>query len=91
MATIDSKDIIRDLLLNNGKYQDDPQAYSVWSYRNQFGNMTQAVFWKQENDMLESPFVLSPQLLWSRRFGLTPQGRVWLSDQEVSTDQEVSK
>jgi hypothetical protein len=76
--TIDSKEIIKEMLENNGAYPGDPQAYSVWSYANGFNGsitykvcMTLAV----EQSALQSPFVHAPVLLWNKIDGLTEQGK----------------
>lgn len=78
MATIDDKRIITDLLTSNGRYMDDPQCVSIWSYVNAEGRTTCSVFWGQ-NDMNSSPWVNYPKLLWSQSEGLTKAGAQWLA------------
>ena len=78
MATIDDKDIIKNLLLSDGHFEDDPSATSIWSYMNSWKKETQAVFWRGENDILSSPFVHEPKLLWKKFHGVTIEGEEWL-------------
>lgn len=76
--TIDSTNLIFEMLTNNEHFSDDPQAFSIWSYTNMEGNQTHAVFYTADHDMLESPFVRDPRLLWSLLTGLTIEGARWL-------------
>lgn len=78
MSTIDNKSLIVDLLSNNGRYSDDPQCTSIWSYINSEGRETNSVFWSAANDMRESPWVNYPKLLWTAKDGLTKAGQDWL-------------
>jgi hypothetical protein len=63
MATIESRSVILELLQNNGRYFSDPQCDSIWSYTNQAGNKTHAVFYDSWHDMYESPYAMEPVLL----------------------------
>ena len=90
MATIDSKSIICELLQNNGRYPGDPQCYSIWSYTNQAGNQTHAVFYDTYEDMFTSPFVTDPILLWLRSTGLTESGKQWIEDMYHEPDNRHS-
>jgi len=74
MSSIDSPDIIQTILANAGTYPGDPQCYSVWSYTNDWNGQTFKLCYRpiQEDEFLSSPFVHSPQLLWSESAGLTP-------------------
>lgn len=80
MATIDSKEIIKKLLEQDGRYPGDPQVTSIWSYETSWGAKTQVVFWSVNQDMKTSPFVRDPKLLWSRSEGLTEEGKKWLKE-----------
>jgi hypothetical protein len=77
MATIDSHPVIRQLLENNGYYETDPQVASIWSYDNNWGGSSVAVYWGSYQ-LQESEWVSNPTLLWSRFNGLTPAGKQWL-------------
>ena len=77
MSSIDSLPIIQTILANAGTYPGDPQCYSVWSYTNDWNGQTFKLCYRpaQEDEFLSSPFVHSPQLLWSESVGLTPAGQ----------------
>ena len=79
MSTIDSKEIIYELLEHDGIYPGDPRCSYIFSYENSWGNLTQAVFWGS-HDMHASPFVRNPQLLWSSLQGITEAGRDWIEE-----------
>lgn len=74
MSSIDSLPIIQTILANDGVYPGDPRFYSVWSYTNDWGGLTFKLCYRpiQEDEFLSSPFIHSPQLLWSESAGLTP-------------------
>ena len=77
MSSIDSLPSIQTILANDGVYPGDPQCYSVWSYTNDWNGQTFKLCYRptQEDAFLSSPFVHSPQLLWSESVGLTPAGQ----------------
>lgn len=93
MATIDDKNIIYKLLTNNGVYPGDPQCSSIWSYLNDYGNYTQAIFYKEShNDIKISPHCRDVKLLWNRFTGLTDDGRTWIAayqEKEKSDSQRI--
>jgi hypothetical protein len=92
MATIDDRRLIRRMLLNNGHYDTDPQAYEIWSYLNDWSNWTQAVFWHPGHDLELSPHVHFPVLLWSQSTGLTLHGQDWLHRNDAFLkEEEVEK
>jgi hypothetical protein len=70
MATIDNKNIIDELIKNNGYYEDDPQAYQIVEYINAYGNTTWGVTWinevmqRRHRYELETPYVRSPKVIW---------------------------
>lgn len=81
MATIDNTETIKKLLLNNGYFEDDPQVYSIWSYESAWGKKTCAVYYSESTeDILASPFVHEPELLWNQRIGITKYGKKWLGE-----------
>lgn len=85
MATINDKSIIKTILENNGIYPGDPQCYTIWSYKNDFGKETQAIFMGPGNDILSSPYCHNPKLLWARKSGLTEDGQRWLETYDKVT------
>lgn len=77
--TFDSPEIIIEMLQNDGVYPGDPQAYTIWEYKNQHGKVVYAVFMTEDHDMFLSPYVFEPKLLWEKREGLTKMGRLLLN------------
>lgn len=72
MATIDSKEMIDNLIKNNGKFEDDPLVYRIVEYTNAFGNITWGVTWVNESSkardryLIETEYVRSPKSIWCR-------------------------
>jgi hypothetical protein len=78
MPTIDSEEIIKDLLKNNGCYYDDPQAFVISQYRNCFDDRIAfhiAYDSGDHNSLLISPHCKEVKTLWTRAFGLTMKGQ----------------
>lgn len=71
MATIDSKQIIDEIIKNNGYYEDDPQVYMIVEYTNAYGNKTWGVTWSNQQDkekyLVESQYVRNPKVYWKAR------------------------
>jgi len=71
MATITHREIIEQLLANDGMYPGDPQVGSIWEYRRA---ITQEVMWAvfydpAHFDLDSSPFVAEYQCLWDCEAG----------------------
>lgn len=70
MATIDSKDIIDNIIANKGFYEGDPQVYMIVEYINAYGNKTWGVTWCNEQKqrktryLEESQFINKPKVIW---------------------------
>jgi hypothetical protein len=81
MATIDDSAIIRKIISNNGTFPGDPQLFAVLSYVNNWGKDTFAICTSAHIlcEYLTSPYIHSPQLLWSCDAGLTPAGSLFLN------------
>lgn len=67
MATV-SKDLAKQIIANNGHYEDDPRVMAVISYDNAFGGKSWAVLYEQ--DVLSDRYALSmyvrnPKVEWS--------------------------
>jgi hypothetical protein len=96
MATIDSKQVIADLLKNDGYFSGDPQVAIIYSYRNDWGNWTQAIFYHNQmpeaiHGMASSPHVHTPRILWTFNGGLTDYGKEWLVMYSKERGNEISK
>ena len=77
MPTIDSIDIIRTLLENNGVYPGDPRCYQISSYTNTCGSTTFHVAYSLDDvfSLYRSPYCNNCVALWERNFGLTIAGK----------------
>lgn len=70
MSTIDSKEIIDDIIKNDGYYYDDPRVYMIVEYMNAWGNITWGVTWSNEHPqnrlryLNESKYIRNPKILW---------------------------
>lgn len=86
MATIDDKQIIYDLIRQNGFYDDDPRVAIIFSYLNDHGNTTQAIFYhsphldRQIDGFHNSPNVRRVQTLWNSKTGPTEYGIEWMNN-----------
>lgn len=68
--------IIADMLRNNGTYPGDPQMTEIYSFEDVQGKLRFAVFDDSRlNDISQSPYVRSANLLWSAYGGLTIYGQ----------------
>ena len=86
MPTINDRNLIKELIRNNGFYlnTDDPQVKSIWRYRNDYRNITYAIFYREEHDMYLSPSVHDPILLWMSGLGITLAGSSFLLEKETT-------
>ncbi len=70
MATIDDKNIIDELVKNNGHYEDDPRAHMIVEYTNAYGNTTWGVTWINEHParrnryLEENQYINNPKVIW---------------------------
>ena len=80
MATFECRDIIFEMLRNNGRYETDPPPHATYIYENLMnGAQLFAVFYQAKHfDLDVSPYVGEYVCLWSEELGLTPQGKKFL-------------
>ena len=66
MPTIDSKDLIDQIISNEGHYEDDPRVVKIVEYTNMVGRRTWGVIYKgmDLNYYAESHYVRNPKTLW---------------------------
>ena len=70
MATIDNEEMIRNLIANNGHFEDDPRVYQIVEYTNYNGRLTWGVTWKNESlnrlhrYEIPSEYVIAPKVIW---------------------------
>jgi hypothetical protein len=76
MATIESKDIVKALLQNDGVYEGDPQALFVSICMMKEGKTLYHVAYSSSEMMslYSSPFVSEFHILWQRQLGLSSFG-----------------
>lgn len=73
MATIDDKEIINNIIKNNGYYEDDPRVYMIVEYTNSFGNIAWGVTWNNESRGIrtryldETEYINNPRVIWHSR------------------------
>lgn len=74
MSTIDSRDIVLEIIQNDGVYPGDPRLFAVYSYINDWQKQTYSILTNKGAvvALLTSPFVHSPKLLWDQEKGITP-------------------
>lgn len=70
MATIDSYELAKQLVDNEGRYPGDPQLLSIWEYTNG-GRICWCLIIVPADlaAMLSSPYVHNPEMLWSKEEG----------------------
>ena len=70
MSTITSKDIVATMVDNDGYYPGDPQMHAIYEYES-MGEIVWKVCISKESEleMLSSPYVSNPRLLWSKEQG----------------------
>lgn len=67
MPTINSKDIVDEIIKNNGHYEDDPIVLLVSEYTNDWGKQTYHLAYSlsEIQSLLSSPYVHNIKFLWS--------------------------
>jgi len=77
--TYESKEIILEMLKNNGTYPGDPQMACIYSYIGFGPERVYAVFAEfSHNDLDVSPYVRQPILLWDKLNGLSKAGQEFI-------------
>lgn len=75
MPTIDNKEIIDEIVANNGYFEGDPRVIAIVQYENDFGNkITYGVCYtsQQVSNYFNSPYCHHPKLYWDKVKGLYP-------------------
>jgi len=87
MATVDDTKAIATLLRNDGHYEDDPQPAVIIKYFNPGSTLPLAAVLYPSTaleheivELLKSPFVEDPNVLWTKDKGLTELGRTWIDN-----------
>lgn len=66
MATVNSRDLINQIIKNNGRYGDDPIVVKIVQYTNAWGGTAYGVIHQGESLDMYAPtdYVLNPTTLW---------------------------
>ena len=83
MSSIDSKEIIKEIIENDGHYPGDAPYDSIWQYDNQFDGISFKLIYGPNADTMllefwSSPFCTNHKLLWSRKTGKTVSGEYFV-------------
>lgn len=82
--TIESVDVVVEMVQSNGCYPGDPQLLSISEYDNvTFGKICYHYAYTigEVYSLLESPAVGAVRVIWRRNGGITVFGRAWLNEQ----------
>lgn len=68
MPTINSKQLVDEIIARNGHYEDDPQVVKIVEYTNDWGGRSYGLIYEQHdpNMYAPSPFVHNPKTIWER-------------------------
>jgi hypothetical protein len=69
MASIDSREIIDEMIANDGTYPGDPQATQLSQYINDWGGITYhiAMTPRDVQNLYDSPHCHDVKVLWKRK------------------------
>jgi hypothetical protein len=77
MATVSSKDIVDEIIANNGKYGSDPEVVAIVQYNNQFnGGLAWGLIYEGEDAERyhTSPYCHNPKTIWIHGIGMVNHG-----------------
>ena len=86
MPTVDDKEIIVQMLNNNGVYPGDPQVFAISRYTNMVDTETYHIALYRAAEIVEansSPYVRNLRILWNKVDGLSPYGEKFLKENKV--------
>jgi len=69
MSMISSREVIVEMLKNNGTYPGDPQVYSIWEYGNQWGGVYWKICYKERDEKIflsTGVYYGEPRELWDQ-------------------------
>jgi hypothetical protein len=64
MSTV-SKKIADEVIAQNGRYEGDPQVYSIWKYTSKWNTEGYKLFYKPNMYLSDSKFTIDPRIYWS--------------------------
>lgn len=82
MSTIRSREVILEILRNNGIYMTGSQLYQIWMYVDDLEKPSFKLSYSKEDtlEFLVSPFAHSPSKLWSQESGLTEYAKTLFTE-----------
>lgn len=82
MPSINSTEIVKEMLKENGTYPGDPQAFAISEYTNDWGGRTFhiAMHLQELSSLYDSPHCRDIKTLWMRSTGITPDGKALLEE-----------
>lgn len=83
MATINDKELIREIIEADGKYQDDAIPVAMYTYLNMNNTRTYAINYTLPT-LSESMYCRQPELLWSRSSGKTEAYKKYFEEENGS-------
>ena len=69
MPSVDNKELIDEIIKNDGYYYDDPRVLKIHSYTNEWGGVTYHLAYTPEqiDSLLTSPYCHNIKQLWQRK------------------------
>ena len=69
MATINSKEMVDELIANNGEYRGDPPVYYIVQYNTLVGGTAYGICYDGQDllNYLDSPYCKNQKMLFRRR------------------------
>lgn len=89
MSTV-GRMIFRTILLNNGRYSDDPIPVSLWTYRNRAGVLAYKICWHEGTvfGFHRSENCSHRVLMWTKADGHTKEGLAFLRGEDPVDDDD---
>ena len=81
MPSIDSKELVDELIENDGYYSDDPRVLAIHQYTNSWGGETYHLAYNESEiaSLFLSPFCSNIRLLWTH----DEEMRMVITDEEL--------
>ena len=69
MATVNSKELVDEIIAGNGFYEDDPQVVKVVQYTNLVGGTAFGLMWKGDDlgKYAASAYINNPKTIWEAK------------------------
>ncbi len=67
MPSVNSKELVDEIIASNGVYQDDPPVQSIVEYTNAWGRPCYGLNYSSRDDYTETEFVRNPKIIFVRK------------------------